>query len=227
MAKFNLDILTGLTDSHTVEFVPGQRVHQEVEQPLRSMAEEAAREGYQLQVCSGYRSFQRQLAIWNEKATGKRPVLDSQNKPISLKGLSDEELVYAILRWSALPATSRHHWGTDLDVIDASKLTANATVKLIAEEFEAGGPFSDLHNWLDKNMSRFGFFRPYETDRGGVSPERWHLSYAPLAQTYLSQLTEESVVSVLKTSQLELKSVVLKSLPQIFQKFVLNIDSPT
>ena len=27
----------------------------------------------------------------------------------------------------------------------------------------------------------YGFFRPYARDRGGVAPERWHLSYAPLA----------------------------------------------
>jgi LAS superfamily LD-carboxypeptidase LdcB len=225
MAKSNLDIITGLTDSHTVEFVPGQRVHWEVEKPLRVMAEEAAEAGYLLQVCSGYRSFQRQCEIWNEKVTGKRLVLDSQNKPISPKGLTDEELINAILRWSALPATSRHHWGTDIDVIDSSKLQAGITVKLVAEEFETGGPFSDLHDWLDKNMSRFGFFRPYATDRGGVSPERWHLSYAPLAETYLGELTEESVAGVLKKSQLELKSSVLKMLPQIFQRFVLNIDS--
>jgi hypothetical protein len=26
-----------------------------------------------------------------------------------------------------------------------------------------------------------GFYRPYAVDRGGVAPERWHLSYAPLA----------------------------------------------
>ena len=226
MAKFDLNILTGLTNSHTVEFGKNQRVHREVEKPLRAMTEEAAKEGYQLQVCSGYRSFQRQCEIWNEKVTGKRPILDFHNQPISPKSLSEEEVIYAILRWSALPGTSRHHWGTDVDVIDASRIKANMTVKLIAGEFEAGGPFSELHDWLDKNMARFGFFRPYATDRGGVSPERWHLSYAPLAQTYLAELSEELVVKVLKESQLEMKSSVVAALPQIFQRFVLNIDSP-
>ena len=29
-------------------------------------------------------------------------------------------------------------------------------------------------------MSR-GFYRPYGRDRGGVAPERWHLSFAPAA----------------------------------------------
>jgi LAS superfamily LD-carboxypeptidase LdcB len=227
MAKSNLELLTGLTDSHTVGFLKNQRVHREVEKPLKAMTDEAAKEGYQLQVCSGYRSFQRQCEIWNEKVTGKRPILDSHNLPISQKGLTEEEIIYAILRWSALPATSRHHWGTDLDIIDASKLGPNTTVQLIAEEFEVGGPFSDLHDWLDKNMSRFGFFRPYATDRGGVSPERWHLSYAPLAETYLAELTEELVVGVLKKSNLELKKSVLAVLPQIFQRFILNIDIPT
>ena len=28
----------------------------------------------------------------------------------------------------------------------------------------------------------FGFYRPYASDRGGVQPEPWHLSYAPVAR---------------------------------------------
>ena len=48
-------------------------------------------------------------------------------------------------------------------------------------EYLAGGPFHRLTTWLDAHMHAFGFFRPYTTDRGGVAPEPWHLSYAPVA----------------------------------------------
>lgn len=219
-------ILTGQTDSHTVDFFQGLRVHREVEKSLRAMADEAAKAGFQLQVVSGYRSYQRQLEIWNAKATGKRPVVDADNRQISPKDVSEEELIHLILRWSALPGTSRHHWGTDLDIIDGSKVTSGMKVKLVPEEFDRGGPFSKLHDWLDKNMGRFGFFRPYESERGGVSPERWHLSHAPIAQPYLKQLTEEMIFQVLNNSELELKSSVLKLLPEIFRRYVQNIDLP-
>ncbi len=37
-----------------------------------------------------------------------------------------------------------------------------------------------------KTPREFGFYRPYAVDRGGVHPEPWHLSYAPLAQQALA-----------------------------------------
>ena len=50
------------------------------------------------------------------------------------------------------------------------------------QEVAAGGLFDPLHRWLDERMAvneSHGFFRPYDKDRKGVAPERWHLSYAP------------------------------------------------
>jgi len=43
--------------------------------------------------------------------------------------LRASEKIASILRWSALPGTSRHHWGTDLDIIDAKALTAEMKVQ--------------------------------------------------------------------------------------------------
>lgn len=227
MAKYNLyDTLVGQTDSHTVLF-PGtqQRVHEKVLEPLVQLAAGAQKAGFQLVVCSGFRSFSRQLEIWNGKVTGKLPVLDDKGQALQRSGLSNEELIHAILRWSALPGTSRHHWGTDFDVIDGAGLKEGMKVQLIPEEFEGSGPFSELHQWLDEHMEELGFFRPYEIDLGGVSPERWHLSYAPLANSFLSQLSEELVEKTLKASEIALKDEVLKLLPQIFEKYVRNISS--
>lgn len=225
MAKYNLyDALVGRTDSHTVPFQASQqRVHQEVVEPLEELAFEAKRNGFELVVCSGFRSFQRQLEIWNGKVTGRLPVLDLKGQPVKREGLSPEGLINSILRWSALPGASRHHWGTDFDVIDGSKVKEGMKVQLVPEEFEKGGPFFELHQWLDEEMADYGFFRPYDLERGGVSPERWHLSYAPLADQFLSKLSEELVAQTIGSSYLELKSEVLQLLPQIFKKYVRNV----
>ncbi|NDG28060.1 MAG: D-alanyl-D-alanine carboxypeptidase family protein, partial [Proteobacteria bacterium] len=72
------EILTGRTDSHTEVFSGGHRVHQKVVQPLTKLKNAAAKAGFDLAICSGFRSFDRQLMIWNEKVSGKRPVPDSQ-----------------------------------------------------------------------------------------------------------------------------------------------------
>jgi len=205
------EILVGRTESHTSLFKTPVRIHQEVLKPLRKMEQAAQEAGFEIQVCSGFRSFERQIEIWNKKV---------QSKP----DLNPSEKIASILRWSALPGTSRHHWGTDLDVIDAKALRADMKVQLVPEEFETGGPFCKLHDWLDENMEAFGFYRPYQNDRGGVSPERWHLSYFPLSEKYLSLLNEGLVQRALHESSLLLKEEVLLKLAEIFSKYVRNVD---
>ena len=103
--------------------------------------------------------------------------------------LREPELVDAILCWSAIPGGSRHHWGSDLDVIDAAAMPQGYQVQLVPEEYAADGVFARLTSWLDANMHRYGYFRPYASDRGGAAVEPWHLSYAPVAALALEELS--------------------------------------
>jgi hypothetical protein len=75
-------------------------------------------------------------------------------------------------------------------------------------------------------MRRFGFFQPYRTDRGGVSPEPWHLSYAPVSQPALESLSLSTLRRVLETSSIEGKTYVLTRLPEIYTRFLLAVDAP-
>lgn len=218
-------ILVGQTDVHVTSFGNKlTRVHKSAVARLQKLKEDAKKAGFDLQVISGYRDFGTQLAIWNAKATGQRVLLDANAKPLEFSKLSAKEIVYAILRWSALPGASRHHWGTDFDVIDGAKIPKDYRVRLVPEEFGSGGIFSGLHEWLDSNMEKYDFFRPYEEDLGGVSPERWHLSYEPVSEMYLRRLTLPLLERVLRASQIELKDVVLAELPNIYERFVANIS---
>jgi hypothetical protein len=148
---------------------------------------------------------------------------DSNGLPLNFPALSPPEIVFAILRWSALPGGSRHHWGTDIDVIDAKAVPAGYQVQLVPSEVSPKGMFGPLHAWLDKNLEAHGFFRPYAQDLGGVSPERWHLSYSPVAETYYDAFTEDLQTEVVKGSPMQLKEVVLKYLEEIYERFVTNI----
>jgi LAS superfamily LD-carboxypeptidase LdcB len=195
--------------------------------PFLQLRAAAAAEGFDLAVLSGFRSFERQLSIWNRKAGGQLAVLDSNARPLDINRLSPRELAFAILRWSALPGASRHHWGTDIDVYDQAARPKGYEVELIPAEVETGGMFARLHEWLDRRManrSSFGFFRPYGTDAQGVAPERWHLSYAPVAATFLSRLTMDILREVVEHADLALKDAVLDHLPEIYRRFVININ---
>lgn len=224
-------VLTGQTDEHLCSSDAaeplGARVHRDVVAPFLRLQDDARAAGFELGILSGFRSFDQQLSIWNRKATGALAVLDSDAVPLNIERLSEPELVFAILRWSALPGASRHHWGTDLDVYDRAAQPPGYEIELIPDEVNPGGMFGPLHEWLDGRIAAgraYGFFRPYDRDRGGVAPERWHLSYAPAAGGYAGRLTTDLLRETVQRADLALKAVVLASLEEIHRRFVTTVN---
>jgi len=208
----------------------GAPVHRDVVAPFRALRADARVAGFDLVILSGFRGFDRQCSIWNRKVSGELAVLDSRAVPLDIEQLDERELVFAILRWSALPGASRHHWGTDLDVFDARARPEGYEIELIPEEVESGGMFAPLHDWLDARMAAgeaHGFFRPYDRDRGGVAPERWHLSHGPVARTYEGALTVEGLRAIVSAADIALKDTVLEHLDEIWLRFVVNIHAWT
>src|SRR5688572_2341659 len=137
--EFTLDQLTGRSRGHLDE-VPDPRcsLHREVVAPYLAMRAAAAADGIDLVAFSGFRDFDRQLGIWNGKFRGERPMQDRAGQPIDALTLSPADRVTAILWWSALPGASRHHWGTDFDVMDAQALPAGYRLQVIPAEYRAG-----------------------------------------------------------------------------------------
>lgn len=219
--------LTGRARSHIVDLEdPRCSIHRDVVAPLRALRAAAAREGLDLIPVSGFRDFDRQLAIWNGKCRGERELLDPRGRPLAAAGLGEAELVASILHWSALPGASRHHWGTEIDVIDAAAWPAGTAVPLVPEAYAPGGPFAALNLWLDHNAVAFGFYRPYATQRGGVQPEPWHLSYAPISVPALEQFTLDMLQEAVASAGMDLAAVVGAALPSIWERYVVNVDEP-
>lgn len=221
------DLLTGKTSIHLVP-VPGTSylVHKDMLHDYLKLKADAQEAGFQLEIISGFRDFDRQLRIWNAKASGQRQLLDDQERPLDFNQLSQTEIVFAILRWSAIPGCSRHHWGTDFDIFDLNT-QAKEQVQLIPSETTGNGPATPLHDWLDdqiKTNRAYGFFRPYETDRGGVSPERWHLSYAPLSQKFYEAFSFSLFKKNIEANDILLKDVLLNHAEEIFERYVRNVD---
>jgi LAS superfamily LD-carboxypeptidase LdcB len=201
----------------------GQTVCAQILAPLQSLTHRAAQQGFELCVASGFRSFERQLVIWNAKAEGLRPVLDDQNRVINLASLDELQRVVAIMRYSALPGASRHHWGSDIDIYDRAALIKGASVQLLPSESAVGGSFYKFHQWLEVLLQRGdceGFYRPYNVDRGGVAPEPWHFSYAPMAVNYQSSLTLQVLFDAIDSADISLKATILDNLPYLFQRFI-------
>lgn len=219
--------LTGRTRTHLDQHEALRfAAHPAATAAFLAMRDAARDAGIDLVPVSVFRDFAAQMKIWNDKFEGRRPLYDCHGRQCDPAALDEDGIIAAILAWSALPGASRHHWGTDFDVIDAAAVPEDYRIDLLPHEFGEGGPFHALHGWLDAHMSDYGFFRPYARAQGGVSPEPWHLSYAPIADCALKCLTPELLASVLADAPILGKARLLETLLSIYTTYVLNIAAP-
>ncbi|MEX1188152.1 MAG: M15 family metallopeptidase [Bacteroidia bacterium] len=133
-----------------------------------------------LRIVSSTRNFERQKQIWENKWSGKTAVNGIFLHPEVQ--MSPESKALEILKFSAMPGTSRHHWGTDIDL---------NSVEPEYFETEEG---KNIYRWLKVNAHRFGFYQPYtarcDSRPIGYEEEKWHWSYLPesrkILKSYLS-----------------------------------------
>lgn len=163
----------------------------EVVAAYKKMAAAAAEDGIKLKVVSGFRSYDRQVRIWNAKY-----------KEYRKQGLMPPEAVSKIVEYSTIPGTSRHHWGTDLDIIDEGPEISEKV--LDPEKFAEGGPFYKMKTWMDEHASEYGFERVYTNDkqRKGFHYEPWHYSYAPISIAMLRAYLEHGLLKTLDTKRI-------------------------
>lgn len=219
--------LTGQVRTHIAEVAdPNCLLHAQAVRPFLNLRRAALADGIDLKPMSSFRDFDRQLTIWNGKFSGTRPMYDAAGGRLEAAALDPRERVEAILLWSALPGASRHHWGTDLDLIDGNAGAAGYPDKLTRAAFAPGGPFARLDEWLEINAPRFGFFRPFKGLRSGVQAEPWHLSFAPIAEKARLGLSPEVLQAAIAAAPLEGKEVVLARLADLHARYVAAIDLP-
>jgi LAS superfamily LD-carboxypeptidase LdcB len=219
--------LTGRARTHIVDVAdPSGALHVHAVAPFAQLRRAAAVDGFDLVPVSTFRDFARQLSIWNRKWSGEVPLNDPAGNVLDPGRLSAKERVDAILHWSALPGASRHHWGTDLDLIDRRALPPGYRVQLVPSEYIPPGPFAPLAEWLEGNAARFGFFRPFRGILSGVQAEPWHFSFAPVAEPARRRLTPALLREALETSDLAGKEAVLPRIEEIHGRYVGSIDWP-
>ena len=187
-------------DASGLEHCPGIGLaHPVAAAALQRLQSRARRAGMALEVASGYRDYRRQLAIFNAKCQGLRPVYSDTGEQLYRNQFDDAAWLQAILHYSALPGTSRHHWGTDFDVWDSSAVAGDYQLQLQASEYSGDGPCAALSDWLADLIARDdaeGFFRPYQPGTGAVAVEPWHLSHLPTARLFYPQVNEELLRSL-------------------------------
>jgi len=142
----------------------GMYLRKEVADSLVAMHRAARQEGIDLTVLSATRPFSHQRSIW-ERKWGRSQYMGWQGVDKALD----------ILTYSSMPGSSRHHWGTDVDLHSLDPMV-----------FESGEGARTVA-WLRKHGPGYGFEEVYTRDssRNGYQPEPWHWSFAPLAKPFL------------------------------------------
>jgi LAS superfamily LD-carboxypeptidase LdcB len=145
-------------------------LQKEVYQKFIEMHNAAKKDNISLLIVSGTRNFNEQKTIWEKKWDKYIKIKDSLST------------VRQIMLYSSMPTTSRHHWGTDIDInsVDPAHFNTKQGIK--------------EYNWLVNNAHKFGFCQVYTdkkvSKRTGYEMEKWHWSYIPISSNYLKKYNE-------------------------------------
>ncbi len=166
-------------------------LRKEAYQAFLKMKKEAKIAGIDIKIVSSYRDFYRQKAIYETKY-----------KRFTSQGLPPLESIRKIIEYSTIPGTSRHHWGTDIDIVDANGVSSGDV--LIADKFHGNGPFCKLKEWMDAHANTYGFYIVYtdNANRKGFKYEPWHYTYAPTSKPMLEAYTKIDLKEFLIEEQL-------------------------
>ena len=150
---------------------------------FKQMQNDAKKESIEIEIVSGYRSYEKQKDIWNNKYNK-----NFENGILGIKNIN------RIIQYSTLPGTSRHHWGTDIDIIDKRFVPKGDL--LIEKNYTENGIYSQLFYWMKKNSKKYGFYLVYDDSpkRKGFKFEPWHYSYKPLSVIFLRRFIEGNLL---------------------------------
>tara|TARA_R110002051_G_scaffold311432_2_gene385436 strand:- start:32 stop:769 length:738 start_codon:yes stop_codon:yes gene_type:complete len=143
--------------------------------------------GVDLKIVSSYRSFDRQQLIFERKF-----------QKYTDEGMDPLDAISKIVEYSTIPGTSRHHWGTDIDVVDGYKKVDGDV--LVPSKYSEGEPYADFKKWMDENSEKFGFYLVYTDNpkRKGFKYEPWHYSYAPISIPMLEAYRSKNILQLYK-----------------------------
>jgi LAS superfamily LD-carboxypeptidase LdcB len=147
-----------------------------VAEAFEKMRVAAKKDGITLIVLSGSRSFEQQKNIWEKKWN-------------NLKNLAPKERALKVLQYSSMPMSSRHHWGTDIDL------------NSLDNNYFKSGQGLKIYNWLTENAPKYGFCQVYtdkKNGRTGYEMEKWHWSYMPLSRQVLERYNKRVKITDFK-----------------------------
>lgn len=186
--EFSIDELMGKANIEL--FGKDINLRKEAHDAFLEMKKAAYSDGIDLKIVSSYRDFARQEGIFERKFI-----------TYTDEGMEPMAAIEKIIEYSTIPGTSRHHWGTDADIVDGYRKVEGDV--LDPEKYGNGGPYEDFKLWMDENSETYGYHLVYtnEAKRRGFKYEPWHYSYAPLSIPMLEAYRNINIISLLEREE--------------------------
>ena len=153
--------------ANIVEFSEGKYVDSRIVEPLTKLIDAAKADGYNIVVRSGYRSYDEQMQLYNQRL-----------ERLIEEGMSRENAEVEILKWVAYPGTSEHQTGLACDMNGDRVVTSD----------------DQAYEWLIANAYKYGFiyrFPENKTEITGVTNEPWHIRY--VGEEAATEITEKGI----------------------------------
>lgn len=193
----------------------GYKLRPKVAENFEKMLIAAKKDGFKPYIVSSYRNYNHQKRIWDNKYI----------RYTKTQKLSPEKAIEKIIRYSTIPGTSRHHWGTDFDVVDGSRGVVDNP--LHEKHFNSGGVYHEFKLWMNQYADSFGFHEVYTNnpDRKGFNYEPWHFSYSPMACEMLREYMQRDVIQKIQASNIQgAKYISEDFLQKYYKENVLDIN---
>ena len=85
--------LTGREETHLSTLPSGHRLQAAAAEAFLALREDALAAGFDLAIASSFRSYSRQLDIWNGKVSGRRSVHDDAGREVAMASLDRKSVV--------------------------------------------------------------------------------------------------------------------------------------
>lgn len=186
-----------------------QRAMRIVMEAFQALKINAQKDGWDLILVSGYRSFNYQTRLWNMEydQTFKEP------------DLTEEQKIERVLDYTSLPGLSRHHWGTELDISERS-----LRGQLFKDDPKLPKKVRDFYEWMEENAPRYGFCKTYNGTSGVINDEPWHWSFKAYSRIYERQLQGLSDFSMIFDPSVEGYDYVREHFSHIYEREMQSVD---
>lgn len=137
------------------------QISQRIVPDLKKLLKAAKRDGLQLRVVSGYRSFKKQERLFKSYIQKEQ----RKNKKLTQAEAEAEKKANS---YSAKAGHSEHQLGTAVDILSSEN----------NYQFAISGNLKYI-SWLEKNCSKFNFRISYPKNNAEYIYEPWHLRWYP------------------------------------------------